>query len=184
MVIEEGNVNYLRIQDTGDPRDYGYGDPGSNRKVYVGHNLSEDGASDTIMDDGVTLNFRTRIPTTGPLDMLHRDKQAGDGPQPYPEDGDGYVTSDGGKGNFVIKQSEGGAIAFSMTASTDTPGGDPNNLVTGFDGLSFNEFNGNTISVRVMGPISFHLILPNGTIFGSPSKRTEQTSALMLPPFM
>ena len=146
MVIEEGNVNYLRIQDTGDPRDYGYGDPGSNRKVYVGHNLSEDGASDTIMDDGVTLNFRTRIPTTGPLDLLHRDKQAGEGPQPYPENGDGYVTSDGGKGNFVIKQSEGGAIAFSMTASTDTPGGDPNNLVTGFDGLSFNEFNGNTIS--------------------------------------
>ena len=45
--------------------------------MYVGHNLSEDGASDTIMDDGVTLNFRTRIPTTGPLDMLHLDKQAG-----------------------------------------------------------------------------------------------------------
>ena len=52
MIIEEANVNYLRIQDTGDPRDYGYGDPGSNRKVYLGHDLTTDGYSDTIMDDG------------------------------------------------------------------------------------------------------------------------------------
>ena len=31
MIITEGSASYLRIQDTGDPRDYGYGDPGSNR---------------------------------------------------------------------------------------------------------------------------------------------------------
>ncbi|MEL0061606.1 MAG: hypothetical protein VW711_15730, partial [Verrucomicrobiales bacterium] len=140
------NVNYLRIQDTGDPRDYGYGDPGSNRKVYLGHDLTADGYSDTIMDDGVTLNFRARVPSDGPLDVLHPNGQQANGAQPYPAGGDGYVTSDGGKGNFVIKQAAGGAIAFSLTTATDTPNGNPNDNVTNFSGLSFNEFNGNAIS--------------------------------------
>ena len=146
MIIEEANVNYLRIQDTGDPRDYGYGDPGSNRKVYLGHDLTADGYSDTIMDDGVTLNFRARVPSDGPLDVLHPNGQQANGTQPYPAGGDGYVTSDGGKGNFVIKQAAGGAIAFSLTTATDTPNGNPNDNVTNFSGLSFNEFNGNAIS--------------------------------------
>jgi len=149
MIIEEANVNYLRIQDTGDPRDYGFSDPGSNRKVYLGHDLTADGFADTIMDDGVTLNFRARVPSDGPLDVLHRDGQQANGIQPYPESGDGYVTSDGGKGNFVIKQAAGGAIAFSLTTATDTPGGDPNANATNFSGLSFNEFDGNAISGNV-----------------------------------
>ncbi|MBT5063947.1 MAG: hypothetical protein HOM65_16065, partial [Verrucomicrobia bacterium] len=146
MILTEGTTTFLRIQDTGDPRDYDYGDPGSNRKIYLGHDLGNEDAAPTILDDGVTLIFRARIPTSGPIDPLHRDKQAGNGPQPYPENGDGYVTSDGGKGNFVIRQGSGGAIAFSLTNDKDTPGGDPDNLVTGFNGLSFNEFNGNEIS--------------------------------------
>ena len=146
MIIEDGGVNYLRIQDTGDPRDYGYSDPGSNRKVYLGHNMTEKGASDTIMDDGVTLYFRARIPTDGPLDPLHRNGQQDAGIQPYPEGGDGYVTSDGGKGNFVIKQAAGGAIAFSLAVATDTPNGNPNDRVSGFTGLTMNEFSGATIS--------------------------------------
>ena len=145
-IITEGSVDYLRLQDTGDPRDYGYSDPGSNRKIYLGHDLTEDGASETQLDDGVTLNFRARVPTGGGLDVLHPDGQQANGTQPYPSKGDGYVTSDGGKGNFVIKQAQGGAIAFSLTTSTDTPGGDPNNLVTNFSGLSMNEFSGNAIS--------------------------------------
>jgi len=149
MVIEEPGVTYLRIQDTGDPRDYGYSDPASNRKVYLGHDLAQDGASDTVMDDGVTLYFRARVPIDGPLDPLHRDGQQADGIQPYPENGDGYVTSDGGKGNFVIKQAGGGAIAFSLTTATDTPGGNPSDRVTDFSGLSFNEFNGNAVSGEV-----------------------------------
>ena len=149
MIIEEAGVDYLRIQDTGDPRDYGYSDPGSNRKVYLGHDLANDGASETVLDDGVTLYLRARIPTSGPLDDLHRDGQQANGTQPYPEEGDGYVTSDGGKGNFVIKQAAGGAIAFSLATASDTPGGDPNSQVTGFTGLSFNEFSGNAISGNV-----------------------------------
>ena len=148
-VISEGETTYLRIQDTGDPRDYGYSDPGSNRKIYLGHNMSENGATETQLDDGVTLTFRARIPTGGTIDPLHRDGQGAGGPLDYPADGDGYVTSDGGKGNFVIKQSSGGAIAFSLTTSADTPGGDPNSGVANFSGLTMNEFAGNAISGNV-----------------------------------
>jgi hypothetical protein len=151
--LEEGGVKFIRIQDTGDPRDYGYADPGSNRKVYLGHDMSAHGATDTQMDDGVTLSFRARVPVPGktvhPLDPLHRDGQQANGLQPYPAGGDGYVTSDGGKGNFVIKQAAGGAIAFSLTTATDTPGGDPSVSVANFNGLTMNEFNGNQISGNV-----------------------------------
>ena len=146
MTITEDGTDYLRIQDTGDPRDYDFSDPGSNRKIYFGHNLAEHGASGTVLDDGVTLHFRARVPIDGPLDALHPDGQQQNDVQPYPDGGDGYVTSDGGKGNFVIKQQNGGAIAFSLTTASDTPFGDPNRFVTGFAGLSMNEFAGNEIS--------------------------------------
>ncbi len=149
QIITEDGSAYLRIQDTGDPRDYGYSDPGSNRKVYFIHNLGEDGASETVLDDGVTLHFRARVPTGGLLDPLHRDGQQANGPQPYPENGDGYVTSDQGKGNFVVRQAAGGAIAFSLTTAADTPGGNPDAMVTRFAGLSMNEFAGNEISADV-----------------------------------
>ena len=149
MTITENGIDYLRIQDTGDPRDYDFSDPGSNRKIYFGHNLTDDGASETVLDDGVTLHFRARVPTDGPLDALHPDGQQRNGAQPYPDGGDGYVTSNGGKGNFVIKQQDGGAIAFSLTTASDTPGGNPNQFVTRFAGLSMNEFAGNEISEDV-----------------------------------
>ena len=149
MTIAEGGIDYLRIQDTGDPRDYEFPDPGSNRKIYFGHNLTEDGAGETVLDDGITLHFRARVPTAGPLDMLHPDGQQQNGAQPYPDGGDGYVTSNGGKGNFVIKQQGGGAIAFSLTTASDTPEGNPDRFVTGFAGLSMNEFAGNEISEDV-----------------------------------
>ena len=149
----EAGVTFLRIQDPGDPRDFGFGDPGSNRKVYLGHDMSANGASVTQMDEGITLSFRARIPTPGkstsPLDGLHRDGQGGAGVQPYPADGDGYVTSDGGKGNFVLKQASGGAIAFSLSTLNDTAGGDPNGAKANFRGLTMNEFAGNAISGNV-----------------------------------
>jgi hypothetical protein len=130
--------------------------------VYFGHDIGSDidpTEALTIMNDGVTLTFRARIPTLakagGPLDPLHRDGQQSAGPQPYPDNGDGYVTSDGGKGNFVIRQGgdgadvPAGAIAFSLTQTTDTTGGDPNTGRAGFAGLTFNEFNGNTPTDQV-----------------------------------
>ncbi|MBI4327845.1 MAG: hypothetical protein HY674_21655 [Chloroflexi bacterium] len=163
----QSGVKYLRMQDTGDPRDYDsaageFNDPGSNRKVYFGHNIGSDidpVKAQTIMSDGLTLTFRARIPTLakagGPLDPLHRDGQQGSGIQPYPANGDGYVTSDGGKGNFVIREGgngadvPAGAIAFSFTQTTDTTGGSPTANVANFAGLTFNEFNGNVPTANV-----------------------------------
>lgn len=157
----QSGITYLRMQDTGDPRDYAYADP-SNRKVYFGHDIGTDIGLEkalTIMDTGVTLTFRARIPTLAkagpPLDPLHRDGQQASGVQPYPENGDGYVTSDGGKGNFVIRQGGNGvdvppgAIAFSFTQATDTTGGNPTANVANFAGLTFNEFNGNVPTANV-----------------------------------
>ena len=150
-VITEAGTTYLRIQDTGDPRDYGYPDP-SNRKIYLGHNISERGGTDTQMSDGITLSFRARLPTaakaTGPLDPWHRDGLQAGGVLPFPAEGDGYVTSDGGKGNFVIKENSGGAIAFSLTVTNDTTGG-ALTPIANFRGLTMNEFNGNQISGNV-----------------------------------
>lgn len=146
MTVTENGITYLRIQDTGDPRDYGYVDPGSNRKVYFGHDLTERGAAENVLDDGVTLAFRARIPTpsntTAPLDPWHRDGQQAGGVLPYPAEGDGYVTSDGGKGNFVLKQAAGGAIAFSLTVTNDTTGGGLTPRAN-FSGLTMNENAGN-----------------------------------------
>jgi hypothetical protein len=157
----QNGANYLRLQDCGDPRDYGFTDQCS-RKIYFGHNVGADidqAKALTIMDTGVTLTFRARIPTLAkagpPLDQLHRDGQQAAGVQPYPDAGDGYVTSDGGKGNFVIRQGgngvdvPAGAIAFSFTTTNDTTGGDPNGVKAGFAGLTFNEFNGNVPSANV-----------------------------------
>ena len=151
-LFTEGGISYLRMQDTGDPRDYAYPDP-SNRKVYFGHDVEVDGGGMDVIDAGVTLTFRARIPTPGnttfPLDALHRDGQQAAGVQPYPPEGDGYVTSDGGKGNFVVRQRSGGAVAFSLTQTNDTTGGDPNGARANFAGLTMNEFNGNQISGNV-----------------------------------
>jgi len=159
-LLTNSGAEFLRLQDCGDPRDYGYPDQ-SNRKVYFGHGINADSPekAPTIMSAGVTLTFRARIPTLAkagePLDTLHRDGQQANGVQPYPASGDGYVTSDGGKGNFVIREGgngldvPAGAIAFSFTQTTDTTGGNPTTGQAGFAGLTFNEFNGNIPSGNV-----------------------------------
>jgi hypothetical protein len=166
----QSGAAYLRMQDPGDPTDYDtaaaeYADP-SNRKVYFGHAITNEVALDralTILDTGVTLTFRARVPTLAkagpPLDPLHRDGQQASGMQSYPTNGDGYVTSDGGKGNFVIRQGGDGtathpaaAIAFSFTQTTDTTGGNPATGQAGFAGLTFNEFAGN---VPQNAPVNF-----------------------------
>lgn len=161
-LLTNSGAGFLRLQDCGDPRDYGYPDQ-SNRKVYFGHDIGTDtpAIGPTIMDTGVTLTFRARIPTLAkagqPLDPIMRDgRNAIEGQQAYPTNGDGYVTSDGGKGNFVVRQGgngadvPAGAIAFSFTQTTDTTGGSPTNPApAGFAGLTFNEFNGNVPTANV-----------------------------------
>jgi hypothetical protein len=132
--LTDGSTTYLRLQETGDPRDFGMPDP-SNRKLFFGHDISAEGATDTILDDGVTISFRSRIATGGALDAYNPD--GGGANDPWAAAGDGYTIHDGGKGNFTIKQSVGGGIAFSLATDADGfPGG----------ALLMNSLNGNAVS--------------------------------------
>ena len=126
---------FLRIQDTGDPRDYGMLDP-SNRKVSFAHSITNDiGAAGSILS-GVTLSFRARIATSPPLDDLHLD--GGSGIVPWPAGGDGYVIHSSGNGNIGIRQSDGDQIISLSLALRSEP-------FVGLtdDGLLMNGLNGN-----------------------------------------
>jgi hypothetical protein len=103
-LVEDG-VSFLRIQDTGDPRDYGMGDPGSNRKVYLQRPMD-------ISLDGVRLEFCARVATSAPLDDLHPD--GGAGITPWPAEGIGYHIRDNGKGMIGIGEAGAGIISFSL----------------------------------------------------------------------
>jgi hypothetical protein len=97
-LLVEDDVTFLRIQDVGDPRDLGIGEP-SNRKVYMTR-LTD------ISLDGLHVEARLRVATTPPLD----DQVSGD---PWPAEGIGYHIRDGGKG--MIGVSDGvGIISFSL----------------------------------------------------------------------
>lgn len=133
MAIEPG---YLRLQDTGDPRQIaGTTDP-SNRKLYLGHKL--DTAPDALLDSGVTLHFRARVPTDGTLDQL---VGAGGVRSPYPASGDGYQIHDGGKGAIGIKQRSGGIVSFGFLTAFDA--------VAAGAGFNTNNRNGTAISADV-----------------------------------
>jgi Concanavalin A-like lectin/glucanases superfamily len=156
MSITEDGVTFLRLQDPGDPRIAGFNDP-CNRKLYLGHDISGDGVTDTLLDDGVTLTFRARIPTPAntkaPIDQLY--PYGATAPVPYPAGGDGYVNSDGGKGNFGIKQKATALISFSLTVPTDTyDDSDPSIPPAQFSGLTMNRLATNVVSAEVDFPNS------------------------------
>ena len=111
-VLTDGDVTFLRLQETGDPTANGMPDP-SNRKLYFGHDIGAEGAPDNIVD-AVTLSFRARIPTTPPLDPLN-----GNAATPWPDGGDGYIIHHEGKGNFGIGDVDDRLITFSLALDTD-----------------------------------------------------------------
>src|SRR5438128_359639 len=104
----ETGINYLRIQDPGNPSQYsGLAANGcggciitnpANRKILFVHDMTAEGCPDTVLDDGFTITFRERIPTpaktSAPLDSLYPSGESGTGPQPYPADGDGILIRD------------------------------------------------------------------------------------------
>jgi hypothetical protein len=104
--LTEDGVTFLRIQDTGDPRDLGIDDP-SNRKVYLTHQI------DTGLD-GARLEFRIRVATSAPLDDLVTG-------EPWPEGGIGYHIRDNGKGMIGIGEPGMEPISFSL-AKAGEPG--------------------------------------------------------------
>jgi len=142
-VFTEAGTTFLRIQDCGDPRDAGGGwaDP-SNRKLTLCRDLGQDAGVNggTILNDGVTLSFRARIPTTPPLDNY------------YPDGGSanvawttrGYNIHDDGYGGFGVKQGTGGngVVCFSLALDGDE-GDIPAN------GLVMNKLNGTAASANV-----------------------------------
>ncbi|MBN1466880.1 T9SS type A sorting domain-containing protein [candidate division KSB1 bacterium] len=115
-------TTFIRIQDPGDPRSYGFSDP-TNRKIYLHYDITTNDApagDATLLDDGITLSFRSRIAVPGgefELDDLHA--ADGLGPDDWPATGDGYIIHDGGKGNFGLHQSGGGIISFCLAVKTD-----------------------------------------------------------------
>lgn len=152
MSITEDGVTFLRMQDPGDPRNYGFPDNFSNRKIYFGHDITADGAPDTLLDDGVTLSFRARIPTPkktkAPLDQLHL--SGGTTAKAYPAGGDGYLVSDGGKANVGLAQLGGGLISFALTVPDDNfddsvAGG----TKASFSGLTMNHLNEPFVTANV-----------------------------------
>ena len=145
-ILNENGDDFLRLQDPGDPRSHGFGDPGSNRKVYFTKDLTgilSDNYSPLV--DGITLNFRARVPVQDnilPLDDAH---PAGGNISKWAASGDGYAIHDGGKGTFGIRDSLSGQL-ISFTISTDPgPGADYSEGI----GLSMNKLNGENPSNEV-----------------------------------
>jgi len=128
--ITEGDVTFLRMQDCGDPRDHGMGDP-SNRKIVFTHQLTQDPGIDEATADqiltviGVTLSFRARLSTTGLLDDQYPDS-GGENTDiavgtAWPAGGNGYACHDGGKDIFSIHQAADGDknVSFALTLPSD-----------------------------------------------------------------
>lgn len=116
MTDADDGATFLRLQDTGDPRDYGFDDP-SNRQLFFGHNIGAEGAANDVLDAGVTLTFRTRLSTGEGLDEAHPNGESET--TPWPSGGDGYKIHNSGRANFVIHQSDGGTIGFALALPSD-----------------------------------------------------------------
>jgi hypothetical protein len=113
-LLSEDDVTFLRVQDTGDPRDLGISDP-SNRKIYLTHQID-------FGLDGTKLEFQLRVATTPPLD----DQSSGD---PWSEGGIGYHIRDGGKGMVGIAETGVGQISFSLAKAGEIEGLETDALV-------------------------------------------------------
>ena len=124
----EGGTDFIRIQDTGDPRaqsavlGYTATDP-SNRKLYFTHALT---LQPNAMDTGITLAFRLRIATSGLLDNQYpatagtAENPAVAGGTPWQAAGNGMINSDDGKGFFGFRQGGNDTIiSFSPAVPTD-----------------------------------------------------------------
>jgi hypothetical protein len=116
-MLEDG-VSFLRIQDTGDPRDYGMSDP-SNRKVYLTHEIP--GGL-----DGAHIEVGLRVATGEGLDDLNPD--GGAGISPWPEGGIGYHIRDNGKGMVGICDGVQ-IISFSLAKAGEIEGLETDALV-------------------------------------------------------
>ncbi len=134
-VFTEGDVTYLRLQDTGEPRDHGWNEDGdigvfSNRRLYFGHDIASDpgnGGATGVLDSGITLSFRARIATTDPLDDQYLEGAAMS--MPWPAEGKGYDLGDDARGMFGVEQNGSQTLGFVLAQSSETPDGIGGGLV-------------------------------------------------------
>jgi hypothetical protein len=115
----DGGVNFLRIQDAGNPSTYA---SPNNNVIAFGRNLTG-AVQNNFVDAGVTLHFRIRVPNVT-LD----DRNSAGTTSPYPAGGDGYATFGNGLGALYVKNSSGtspdggvgpGAIGFGLGVASD-----------------------------------------------------------------
>ena len=145
-----GGVDFLRIQDTGDPRNQsgalGYEalDP-SNRKIYLVRPLDLPG---DVLETGVTLAFRIRIATTGVLDPQFPNTGSSGENQTLPGGTawvpNGNLNADDAKGFIVLHGAISGTVGFSPALPADQYGGG-RGLFTN-TALVMNNLNGTTAS--------------------------------------
>src|SRR5207253_7582281 len=154
----EVGINYLRIQDPGNPAQYsgaaGNGCGGctianpANRKILFVHDMTAEGCPDTVLDDGFTITFRARVPSPGKtsvaLDPLYPSGEAGNGVKPYPAEGDGIIIQDNANGCISARQLATGKIGFSLVTSNDNTSGIHTGTYANFRGLEVNGLNGTT----------------------------------------
>lgn len=180
----DGSTSYIRVQDAGNPEPHGWiqgltdpnltyptGPPAppnepinTNRRVYFGHDMTQEGPLDELVltNTGLTVSFRTRIPVSGPLDDLYLETD-GDDPDTAPDvvpwfqdapNGRGAPMTNG-RGMFNFSQNsptnEDTMVGFSLVNSTDITtfcGGSTGSLCTGTGsgGLIMNNLNGNAPS--------------------------------------
>jgi hypothetical protein len=128
--LVEDDVTYLRLQDTGDPRDYGDTTPTgkTNESLYLTQ------PTDFALD-GAIIEFRARIATTGTLDAWRKDGggMASTGLFDWPAGGLGGSFDNGthvdyGRGNIGIAEKGVGVVSFVLTTSGLKVGNDGNKI--------------------------------------------------------
>lgn len=135
VALSEDSTTYLRLQDTGNPKEpqWGYPDP-SNRRMYFAHDVAtEHPDAANILTNGLTISFRARIASTGVLDDIYPDlvdTELEFPPHtqitPWPAGGKGYNVKDDGKAMFTVQESgavvaSGHAVGFALALDIDTP---------------------------------------------------------------
>ena len=151
VLIQETDLDYLRIQDAGRAQDHGFDK--FNRKPAFVHVMSQEGITpaDKILDAGITLAFRLKVPLddgSGPLDSLYMAQAKWADPDipdvlPYPTVGDG---SGIGEGSGMVAVNQGlaaGMIGFSFMTTFDHP-----DIADYGEGLYMNSLFGNTLIGR------------------------------------
>jgi hypothetical protein len=170
--LVEDDVTFIRVQDTGDPRDYGSTIPTlkTNFSLYLTEALPDLGL------DGARVEIRTRIATTG-LDAWRKDGggMASTGLFDWPAGGLGGTFDFYGRGNIDIANGDQGVIALVMTTS-GLMVGNTGNKVSVDDASAWNTF---VLNISDNGDGSFNVSVsangkPDVSFTVSPSSSTVQ----------